>query len=64
MDSFKQNSQEINNAIKCNRRRIDLELQEEKFPHQKHNNFPDPNKKSKFDMNDKYYNAHMKKDSK
>ena len=64
MDTFKKNSQELKNAIKCNRRRNDREIAGEKFPHQKHNNFPDPNKRSKYDMNDKYYNSHMKPESK
>ena len=61
MDSFKENSKAWKQAIKYNRRRNDRELAQANFSHEKHTNFPDPNKKSKFDMTDKYYNKHMKR---
>ena len=62
MDTFKKNATEIRKAIKCNRKRIDREMGKSKFPHQIHDNYSDPHQKSKFDMNDKYYESHMKRD--
>lgn len=59
METFKKNSSEIKKAIKANRRRVDRELAQTKFPHEKHGNYPEPLKKSSFDMTDNYYNNNM-----
>ena len=60
MNSFKDNQKSLRKAISNNRHRNNKEIAGEKFPHQVKKNFPEPDKKSNFDMTEAYYNKHMK----
>ena len=62
MNPFEKNRESFRKAINKNIDRTIKESYEEKYSYQKKSNFPEPNKKSKFDMKEKYYETHMKKD--
>jgi hypothetical protein len=64
MNSYEKNSKDFNKAINRNTDRQIRESYEQKYSHQERKNFPDPDKESKFDMTDKYFDTHMKPNSK
>ena len=63
MDSVKKNADNLNKAINNNAYRHCVEKTfEKKYSHEEKKNFPDYDRKSKFDMTDKYFKTHMKSD--
>ena len=60
MDRLEKNRQSLRKSINKNEDRFIMESYGEKYSHQVKDNFKEPNKKSTFDMNDKYYKTHMK----
>jgi len=60
MNPFEKNRQSFRKSVERNTDRTIKESYSNKNFAEIKSNFPDSNKKSKFDMTDKYYKTHMK----
>jgi len=60
MNPFEKNRQSFRKSVDRNTDRTIKESYDKQYPHEVKSNFPDTDKKSKFDMTDKYYKTHMK----